>query len=372
MNKAVKTILRPAPVTLSALVAFALFCPTVTQGAAADRVSVIHVPGASKVIKAQRGTDGTIHLLFDGEDGPRYACSHDNGVTFGESIGIVDLAAQKPGLKFSGEDLAVGPDGRVHVAMANNAWKLKLPQEEWSFYYASLAPGKKSFSPLRNLNRKSSEGFSLAAGEHGLVTASFLSGKLFVMESRDGGESFAPIVELDDSSNPCDCCTTSTAYGPDGRVAVLYREETNDERDMHLILWDQARGAKASRTRISGVGWKIAACPMTYFTINRTDQGYVAAWPTKGEVYFARLSKDGAVLPPGEIRTPGSAGMRNGVLGLGASDGATLVAWKNKDTLGWQLYDSHGRSEGEPGTAESQGHGAAGVVLRDGRFLVFP
>ena len=111
---------------------------------------------------------------------------------------------------------------------------------------------------------------------------------------------------------------------------------------------------------------------MTYFSINRADTGFVAAWPTKGQVYFARLDKDGAVLPPGEIKTPGTSGMRTGLLALSASDGATLVAWKNKDVLGWQVYDAKGQAQGEPGSASSPGNGAAGVALRDGRFLVFP
>src|SRR6266567_371272 len=66
----------------------------------ANRVSVIRVPGASNVIKAQSGADGTIHLLFDGEDGPFYARSQDDGRTFSASIAIVDASAKKPGLKF--------------------------------------------------------------------------------------------------------------------------------------------------------------------------------------------------------------------------------------------------------------------------------
>ena len=55
-----------------------------------------------------------------------------------------------------------------------------------------------------------------------------------------------------------------------------------------------------------------------------------------------------------------------------ATDGATLIAWKNKDVLGWQLYDAEGQPQGEPASAASPGAGAAGVVLRDGSFLVFP
>src|SRR5216117_4202323 len=190
-----------------------------------NRVNVIRVPDKAKVVKAQVGADGTIHLLLDAEDGPRYVKSTDAGVTFSAPITIVDAASQKPGLKFQGEDLAVGKDGRAHVAMSNNAWKLKLPEEEWGFYCASLASGAKAFSPVRNLNRKPSEGFSLAADERGNVSACFLSGKLFAMVSRDNGETFSASEEPNPAWDPCNCCTTAAAYGADGNLAVLYPEE---------------------------------------------------------------------------------------------------------------------------------------------------
>ena len=89
--------------------------------------------------------------------------------------------------------MAVGKGGRVHVAMGTNAWKLKLPQEEWGYFYASLDPGASAFSPVRNINRKPSEGFSLAADDKGNVTACWLSDKLYANVSHDNGETFAPI-----------------------------------------------------------------------------------------------------------------------------------------------------------------------------------
>lgn len=337
----------------------------------ASRVTAIRVPGVTNAVKAQCGPDGTVHLLFDAEDGPRYASSRDGGITFSPPMTVVDAAARKPGLKFSSEDLAVGQDGSVHVAMSNSAWKLKLPEEEWGFHYARLMPGAKSFSPVRNINRKPSEGFSLAAGKDGAVTAGFLSGKLFTMVSRDGGETFAASAELNPAWNPCDCCTTSVAFGPDGRAALLYREETDDERDIYVVLWNPTRTTAPSRSRVSGAPWKIAGCPMTYFAITPTPTGYVTAWPTKGHVYFARLDKDGAVLPPGEIMTSGTTGMRKGLLALAATDGVALVAWKDKDILGWQLYDAKGQPQGNPGSAASPGNGAAGVVLPNGKFVLF-
>jgi hypothetical protein len=359
-------------------IALLLVVATVTAAVAsraaetAGRVKVIEVPGASKMFKAQTGKDGTIHLLFDSDDGPQYISSRDGTGTFSKPIAVVDAASRKPGLKFNAWDLAVGPDGRVHVAMGNNAWKLKLPKEEWAFYYASLAPGAKEFSPTRNINRKSSEGFSLAAGPDGAVTASFLSGKLYSLTSRDNGETFSSFAEINPAWNPCDCCTTATTYGRDGKLAVLYREETGNDRDIYVALWDQSRGAQPTRTRVSTTGWRVNACPMTYFTVTPTDMGYVAAWPTKGQVYFARLGNDGAVLPPGEIKTPGTSGMRSGVLALSATDGATLIGWKNKDVLGWQLYDAKGQPQGDPDSAKSVGNGAAGVALANGKFILFP
>jgi hypothetical protein len=333
-------------------------------------VTTVQVPGRGRPVVARADAQGTIHLLSDSEDGPKYVKSSDGGRTFDSAIPVVGQGQQKAGLEYSAWDMAIGKDGRVHVAMSTNAWKLKLPQEEWGFFYATLDPGKTAFSPVRNLNKKPSEGFSLAADDQGHVTACWLSDKLYANVSHDNGETFAPYVEIDSSFNPCNCCTTSAAYGEDGRLAVLYREETGNERDMYLVLWDQDRG-EVSRTRVSRTLWKINACPMTYYTISRDRGGFVAVWPTMGQVYFAHLDAKGDLSPQGEIKTPGRSGMRTGVLALRAPDGKTLVAWKNNDQVGWQLYGEGGRSLGQPGTVPSAGQGVAGVVGKNGRFILF-
>ena len=63
----------------------------------------------------------------------------------------------------------------------------------------------KAFSPVRNLNRKASEGFSLAANQSGGVAACFLSDKLFAMFSKDNGETFSASAELNPNWDPCNC-----------------------------------------------------------------------------------------------------------------------------------------------------------------------
>ena len=348
-----------------------LLVPTVASAAPADRnVAVIAVPGGGQPNCAKIDAEGTIHLVFQSAEGPQYANSTDQGKTFSRPIPIVDRQSRKPGLEFSAWDMAVGPEGRVHVVMGTNAWKLKLPKEEWGCFYARLDPGLKTFTPVANINHKPSEGFSIASDERGNVTACWLSDKLYANISHDHGATFGPTVEIDPTFNPCNCCTTSVTYGADGKLAVLYREETNNDRDMFLVLWDQGQN-EVSRTRVSTTLWNIDACPMSYYTITAVPDGYVAVWPTDGQIYFARLNANGGLLSPVEIKTPGMTGMRTGMLTLSGADGKTLVAWNYEKQLHWQLYDAAGRAAGRPGSATSAGKGAAGVVGKDGQFVLF-
>jgi hypothetical protein len=332
-------------------------------------VTTIPAPPGARPIVARLDPSGTIHLLCDSADGPRYTRSTDHGRTFSAVLPVVDRRPRPSGLEFSAWDMAVGKDGRVHVALGTNAWKLKRPAEEWGFHYTTLDSGADAFAPVRNINHKPSEGFSLAADDRGNVAACWLADRMFVNVSHDNGETFAQYEEIDSHYNPCNCCTTSAAYARDGRLAVLYREETNNERDMYLVLWDPARG-QSTRTRVSRTPWTVNACPMTYYTVTPTREGFAAAWPTRGQVYFTRLDPAGNPALP-EIKTPGGAGMRTGVLALSAPDGTALVAWKKDGELGWQLYDAAGRPSGAPGSVPSPGNGAAGVVDQDGRFLLF-
>jgi hypothetical protein len=337
-----------------------------------NTVTTVPVPDHGQPVVAKADAGGTIHLLCDTVNGPQYVKSLDQGRTFSKAIPLVDERSRKPGLEFHGSDLVLGRGGRVHVAMSTNAWKLKLPENEWAFYYASLEPGAKAFSPVRNINNMPSEGFSLAADDKGNVTACWLSGKLFANVSHDNGKTFGPNVEINPAYDPCNCCTTSAAYGTDGKLAVLYREETNNERDMYLVLWDQEPN-QTSRTRISTTLWKIDACPMTYYTISRAAVGFVAVWPTGGgyDIYLARLDQKGNLVPPGEIKTPGKAGHRTGMITLSGPDGSTLVAWAKDSRLGWQLYDATGRRSGSPGSARTSGNTVAGVVDKEGHFILF-
>src|SRR5262249_11889095 len=153
--------------------------------------------GGAKPVVARTDREGTVHLLCDSREGPRYLRSTDGGVTFSAGLPVVNGGSRAAGLEYSAWDMAIGKGGRVHVAMSTNAWKLKLPQEEWGYFYANLDPDASAFSTVRNINRKPSEGFSLAADDRGNVTACWLSDRLYANISHDDGKTFAPFVELE-------------------------------------------------------------------------------------------------------------------------------------------------------------------------------
>src|SRR5262249_52896908 len=130
-----------------------LWAPTANADDRAGKVMTVPVPAVGRPVKAMTDSVGTIHLLCASEAGPKYVRSIDGGVTVSAAIPVVSRGSQAAGLEYSAWDLAVGKGGRVHVAMGTNAWKLKLPQEEWGYFYANLDPGSSPFLPARELTR---------------------------------------------------------------------------------------------------------------------------------------------------------------------------------------------------------------------------
>lgn len=342
-----------------------------TSEVAAAEVMAVPSPGGQP-IAAKMDAQGVLHLVCDADGGPRYYRSEDGGRTFGRPLPIVVRAtghAKPAGLEYTVWDLAVAPNGQVHVALGTNAWKLKLPKDQWGFHYARLAHGGTAFEPLRNINGKPSEGFSLAVDGRGNVAACWLADKLYANLSSDSGATFGPTREIDSSFNPCNCCTTSAAFGADGTLAILYREETNNDRDMFVVLWNAQTG-KVARQPVSSTSWKIDACPMTYYSVESCGDGYVAAWPTKGRVYFARLDASGRRQAPLEVSTSGQTGMRTGLRAVANSRGSMLIVWNHENKVGWQAYTADGRTDGVAGRASTSGKGAAAVANAKGDFIV--
>lgn len=151
----------------------------------------------------------------------------------------------------------------------------------------------------------------------------------------------------------------------------MYREETDNLRDPHVALWNPLNSAPPKRSRLGTSHWKLEGCPMTYFSLEPTPHGFIAAWPTEGRVRFARLERTGSMLSPGEILTPGRTGMRQRALAVESPEGVVLVAWVESGTLRWQRYDRAGQPLGTTGESPTSGKHAVGVPGSQGGFRLF-
>src|SRR5262249_13830332 len=81
-------------------------CLPATAEDSASNVRTVAVPDGGKPVVAETDKDGTVHLLFESADGPRYARSTDSGVTFSAAIPVVRGGSQAAGLEYDAWDMA--------------------------------------------------------------------------------------------------------------------------------------------------------------------------------------------------------------------------------------------------------------------------
>ena len=338
-------------------------------GTSAGSVTVIPTPNDGTVPDAQIDDRGVIHLVYLAGEDVCYVKSSDEGKTFSAPILVNTEQATAFGAKYRGPDLVLGKAGRIHVIWYSNAYQRKLPKEKWGVFYAHLEYSGTAFTPARNLNRRPSDNYSLAADGAGKVAVFWTADGAFVNTSDDDGETFSEATKID-QADPCECCATRAFFSPGGTLYLFYREKAQNLRDMHLIV--RADGQTAfSKQRVSGAPWLIDACPMTgVYLAGGNGKNLVAGWETKGRINFARLDHAGHPLSPGEIKVSEKGKYP---VALTAPDGTTLVAWKTGETLDWRMMDRKGRPQGSPGSAPSESaNRPAGVVTKAGHFLLFP
>jgi hypothetical protein len=336
-------------------------------------VRVVAPPNEGAVPDAEVDRQGAVHLVYVSRGSVQYVRSEDGGRTFSSPLQVnSEPGTVPPPNMFRGPDVAVGREGIVHVVWYKNAYQRNLPKEEWGVQYARKLSAAGAFEPTRNLNHRPSDNYSLAADGRGDVAVLWMARGLFLSASRNDGRAFSDPVRVA-GPDTCECCASRAVLGPDGRLFGLYRDKTNNDRDMYLATLD-LDGSLTAREKLSAVPWHIEACPMTGAFLSRvSDSALVGAWEREGQIYFGRMDRGGKLQPPGELATPRMDYLRKFPVALPLADGSTLVAWKHGRSLEWQAYDRRGRPVGGVSGHDSASlHRPAGVVTRDGDALLFP
>ena len=330
------------------------------SGAQDEPVEVLQVPDGGIQPMAEIDEVGTIHLVyFTGDpmagdvfyvEKPRHATDFTEPVRVNSQRGSVIATGT-----VRGAQMALGRDGRVHVAWMGSAKALPSgPGDLSPMLYARSTDLGTGFEKQRNVVRHAfglDGGGTLAADAEGHVHVLWhapdtgLVGeahrRVWLTTSIDDGQMFVREVPIADMG-VCGCCGMTAIVSPGGRLHVLYRGfNSPDHLDMYLLT-SRSPGSGFDRELLES--FQIAACPMSTASAAATDNKVLVAWETDGDVAWTRVdhiaeTRSAPVHPPGA-----GEHRKHPVLAIDPTGHAMLVwtegmAWARGGTLHWQGFE---------------------------------
>ncbi|HZT37199.1 MAG TPA: sialidase family protein [Bryobacteraceae bacterium] len=361
-------------------------------------VSLVRAPNGGIQPQAVADGRGVVHLLYFAGDPKHgdlfYVKSRDYGATWSSPLRV----NSRPGAALAvgtirGGQLAVGKNGRVHVAWnGSSATEAEGPMNPEAgrrgapMLYSRLNDTGTAFEPERNLMTRTfglDGGGAVAADAAGNVyvawhgkspgaAAGEAGRQVWVAVSHDEGKTFAPEHPAwNQPTGACACCGMAIFADSQGTVRALYRSATEGvHRDMYLLS-STDEGASFQARKLHE--WEINACPMSSMELAEGGGQVAGAWETKGQVYFENLTASSAAPVSGAGE---GAGRKHPRIAIGPN-GETLMiwtegtGWQRGGSLAWQLYDASGRPVGEKGLASGVPAWSFGAVTpKPGGFLI--
>jgi hypothetical protein len=368
----------------------------------AIQVTVRRVPNGGIQPQARLDSRGVLHLLYFADNARAgnlfYVRSTDLGVTFSPPVRVNshEGSAIAAGT-IRGGQLAIGRDGRVHVAW--NGSDAAAPRGVTNpgtgrptapFLYASANAQGTAFVAERNLMQASYDldgGGAMAADTAGNVygiwhangvadPAGEANRRVWVTRSVDDGATFGvERAALPARTGACGCCGLSALATGTGQLQVLYRsviEMTN--RDVYLLL-SRDNGQTFRESVVQD--WDIGGCPMSSMSLAQARSGVLGAWETAGQVYFGAVDPERAAMGTLTAAPGSAAGRKHPRLATTDSGHILLVwtegtAWARGGSLAWQVFDAAGKPVGAAGTAPDVPAWSFGAAVgTKAGFLVF-
>src|SRR5438445_3830263 len=275
------------------------------------QVRLLRTPGSGIQPQAAVDAKGVVHLIYfkgDPKGGDIFYLRREPGQQdFSKPMQVNSQAHTAMAMgTIRGAQLAVGKNGRVHVAWdgmgeggiaASDVEKGKTP-----LFYTRMNDGATAFEPQRNVITYAyglDGGSSVAADPPGNVyvvwhapqpgnTNGEAGRAVFVARSTDEGKTFQrETLATSKPTGACGCCGMRAFADSRGDVLALYRaayEMTN--RDETLLI---SRNNGANFEIAYSHHWNVGTCPMSIATISETSGEILAAAETHGSVFFVRL-----------------------------------------------------------------------------------
>lgn len=239
----------------------------------------------------QQGSRGLIYTSMSADDGTTWSTPH---VAVDVLFGTIGLQRQP---------YAVMDDaGVLHMVFEDQRLKGQVDV----FYCRSTDEGRTWTSPQSvsdDPDGRSLQDFSsIAVADGGLVLITFLDTRseldpvrhIYITRSTDRGLTWSPLSKVDqfDQTTPagvCECCIQNIAAASGGRVAVAFRSNVSNQRDIYLAASTDGGVTFMPPLRIASDTWTIDACPAT---------GPTVLFDSSGSVHLAWMDERDAIKAP--------------------------------------------------------------------------
>jgi len=308
----------------------------------------------------QLATDGRVVALTYAAGNTVYFARSDNGgESFAAAIKVSDSGKLSLGMH-RGPRVAITSNSIVVSAVVGEkgkgadgdlvAWRSTDGGKTWS-------AGVK----VNDVPGAAREGLhSMAAGGKNTLFATWLDlrekgTRLYGSVSRDGGITWSKnvLVYESPSGTICQCCHPTAVAGPEGNIAVMFRNELNGARDMYVVTSEDGGKTFGPAQKMGDGTWMLNACPMDGgdVVINRSGS-LSGVWRREKIVYLSAVGAQEKAIATG----------RDATVAEGAS--GVYVAWTGAEGVQAKVPN-----QPEPLTLDANGAFVRLLAIPQGKVL---
>lgn len=279
---------------------FACICVLVIANhagrAAEPDVVVIDRDAEARQPQAAVDSRGRIHVAYGAGSSVKWAVSTDGGRSF-----RVSTIAKTPSLALGmrrGPRIAVSENAVVIAAVVGAvgkgkdgdviAWRSEDDGNTWKQ------------QRINSITASAREGLhALAAGPAGAVYCAWIDlrngvSELWGARSADGGVTWEADNRIYRSPDGgiCPCCHPAAAFGVDGSLAVMWRNQINNARDLYFARSTDGGKSFGEPGKLGKKTWIFNACPMDGGSIAIGRNGEIeSTWIRAGAVFDSEPAK---------------------------------------------------------------------------------